>query len=495
MHRFVGEVASRTLLEWGSISQEVYYPLFDQFMSHIERNQLFSDGERLIVGFSSGPDSLALLTLLCRGQQQKKWHIAVAHVDHQLRPESIVEAERVRDICARLDIECYQERVDVAQLAKERKLGIEEAGRFARYSFLLEAASRFKATAIVFGHQADDQLEHFWMRAIRGASVASLAGMPAQRVLQEDVRLVRPLLPFYRQEIEIFLADEGLEPYIDMDNFLLQFDRNRVRHELVPLLTRMQPRWKIHVQNTMQQLADDESYFQQHVLEAYLQGRWDMGCYSIDYAFWCLLPKVIRSRLLMHIFRQWDSTEHIQPIQYKHVAQLESEWQTLKEGSKRQLPGERMLQRSRDRLYFCVRWPPSSWGNHYAGKDWQGDQLKFCLPWLRESTWQAQLQPRPQQGWHAYATEHAGIQLLASHFQRGQLVLRSAHTQECLAGDRRTLNEIMQSRKIPLPLRSCYPVLACGDVALALLGIAAAPATLPGAEDPIALVLSTVDCV
>ena len=467
--------------------------MYKRFMSHVEHHQLLSDGERMVVGFSSGPDSLALLTLLCQGKQQKQWEIAVAHVDHQLRPESIVEAKRVKDICAELGIECYQEQVDVAMLARERKLGIEEAGRAARYKFLLESAKRFNATAIVFGHQADDQLEHFWMRTMRGASVATLAGMPVSRQLQGNVRLVRPLLPFYRHEIEAFLASEGLEPYIDMDNFLLQFDRNRVRHELVPLLNQMQPSWKMHVQHTMQQLSEDECYFQQQVQEAYQCGQWDMGNYGIDYGYWCSLPKAIRTRLLLHVFRQWENDANLQPIQFKHITLLENAWPSLSEGSKRQLPGGRCIQLSRGKLYCNMPWA-SSWEITYSAEDWQGDRLILHMPWVQAPcVWQMRLQQRPLQGWHAFAKEHSGIQLLASEYLHKEFVLRFAKTQEHLAGDRRTVAEIMQSQKIPLPLRPCYGILECGTQALALLGLAAAPDTLPKAEDAMALVICKVE--
>lgn len=199
----------------------------------IRRHQMFLPGEKVVVAVSGGPDSLALLHLLWTLRGELGITLHVAHLDHGLRgEESRAEAEFVRDEAARLGVPATVVRTRVADLARERGLSIEEAGREARYRLYREVMAATGAARVALGHNRDDQAETVLMRFLRGAGTAGLAGIPPVR----GGWIVRPLLTVSRAAIEGYCREQGLSPRRDPSNEQDRFLRNRIRRELLPLL-------------------------------------------------------------------------------------------------------------------------------------------------------------------------------------------------------------------------------------------------------------------
>lgn len=191
------------------------------------------DHERVVVGVSGGVDSVVLLDVLA-GLNSPNLELHVAHLDHGLRPESAVEAEFVRNLAERYSLPFHTERIDVRALAASRCSGLEEAARKARYDFLLSVAARVGAGRIAVGHHADDQAETVLLHLLRGAGLNGLTGMSP---LRED-GVFRPFLSYERREIEEYARERGLTWVEDASNQSIDFRRNRIRHELLPLLER-----------------------------------------------------------------------------------------------------------------------------------------------------------------------------------------------------------------------------------------------------------------
>lgn len=188
----------------------------------------------VLVAFSGGADSTALAIILrCLGLSP--W---LAHLDHGLRSESRAEAVCAARFAQRLNAPFLTETTNVAALARQRSLGIEEAGRVARYRFLEQARRTAGATWIATGHQLDDLCEDQLLRLMRGTGWPGLGGMPA---VDARRHLLRPLLATRRTEIEAFLTALNLDRLEDPSNNDIRFTRNRVRHELLPLIRRENP--------------------------------------------------------------------------------------------------------------------------------------------------------------------------------------------------------------------------------------------------------------
>ena len=187
--------------------------------------------EPALIGVSGGRDSVALLHLLAtRGHR-----LIVCHLDHALRAESRAEALFVEEMAGRLGCEFVGRRENVAARAKRMKCSIETAAREARYAFLAKVARARGVRRLFLAHHADDQVETFLFNLLRGSGAAGLGAMRASS-LRGDLEIVRPLLGVWRAEIDAYVAEHGLEFCEDPSNADRRHTRNRVRHEIVPLL-------------------------------------------------------------------------------------------------------------------------------------------------------------------------------------------------------------------------------------------------------------------
>ena len=206
-------------------------------------NCLLDRNRPVLVGVSGGADSLALMD----GLHRLGYPMAVAHLDHALRPESAVDAEFVRQKAAEVGVPFVTARVDVGEVAKREKLSIEEAARSVRYAFLFEQARLSNAQAVAVAHHADDQVETVLMHFIRGAALSGLSGMPYRRIIpiwDTKIPLVRPLLALWREDIDAYLQEIGWVPREDLSNADTTYFRNHLRHELIPELVAANPRFK-----------------------------------------------------------------------------------------------------------------------------------------------------------------------------------------------------------------------------------------------------------
>ena len=197
------------------------------------------EGMSVVLAVSGGPDSLALLHLLAamNGRELPGFTGHVAHLHHGLRgQEADEDAEFVRFTSRALGMECHTERVDVPRLARVLSVGIEEAGRRARYAFFRKVAERVGALRVATGHHADDNVETVLMRVARGMTFRALSGIPPMRPIGRGspIQVVRPLIDCRRAAIEAYLRERRLTPRIDSTNETLDNLRNRIRHKVLP---------------------------------------------------------------------------------------------------------------------------------------------------------------------------------------------------------------------------------------------------------------------
>lgn len=208
------------------------------------------------MGVSGGADSLCLLDLLVKASAD----VVVAHFNHHLRPEAEEEADKVKSIAHNLHLHFELGQGDASQFAREERLSIEEAARKLRYQFLFNAARKNGAGSIAVAHHADDQVETVLMHFLRGAGLSGLKGMTPVTFLVEfdaHIPLIRPLLKVWRTEIDVYCRENGLEPVQDPSNLDTTYFRNRLRHELIPLMESHHPGFKNNLLRSAQALAGD----------------------------------------------------------------------------------------------------------------------------------------------------------------------------------------------------------------------------------------------
>ncbi len=215
--------------------------LLSEIEKTIQSKRLFRHGQRIVVAVSGGLDSMVLLRVLDRLSARHKWKLAVAHFNHQLRgKESDADERLVRQTAKQLGWPAQCESADVRQFARTRKLSLEMAARQLRHDFLARTAKRLGVQSVALAHHADDQVELFFLRLLRGTGGEGIAGMKWASPSPSDptVRLVRPFLNQPKAALKSFAQRIGLKYREDASNAALEFARNRIRLTLLPLLRR-----------------------------------------------------------------------------------------------------------------------------------------------------------------------------------------------------------------------------------------------------------------
>jgi len=222
----------------------------------------------LIVGVSGGPDSLCLMERL----RQAGYSLIVVYFDHKLRDDSIMDARLVEKTASKLMLPCVIGRADVRAYADENKLSVEDAGRTLRYNFMFDLARQHNAQAVAVGHTADDQVETILMHFLRGSGLGGLKGMSYRSIINSfdpEIPIVRPLLDMWRDDTVVYCSVNGLRPHYDSSNDSMNFQRNRIRHLLLPSLESYNPRLRETILRMSRSLKGDYAFMMDILEEAW----------------------------------------------------------------------------------------------------------------------------------------------------------------------------------------------------------------------------------
>lgn len=218
------------------------FDLTQKVRRFIRQNEMLLGNERILLAVSGGIDSMAMLDVLARIAPPMKISLAIAHFDHGLRgDESKKDAGFVVDEARKRGLRTYVARGDVARIAAQSKLSVEDAARRVRYQFLSRVARKNDYTIVMTAHTANDNAETVVMNLMRGAGVSGLAGIPPTRTLVDDVLLARPMLGVERHELLTYAEEVELLWREDDTNASTAYTRNRIRHELIPVLAEFNP--------------------------------------------------------------------------------------------------------------------------------------------------------------------------------------------------------------------------------------------------------------
>jgi len=226
----------------------------------IRKFNLLSPLDKVLIGVSGGPDSLALLYLLNELKVKLGINIMVAHFNHGLRGRaSDLDEKFVRNTASKLGLDFFS-----SKISWNKKIGHpnEEALRKLRYDFLLDTAEKCKANKIALAHNLDDQAETVLMRLIRGTGLYGLTSILPKRRIGSSV-IIRPLIEIKRSEIEAYLKKIRVNARMDKTNLQDIFLRNKIRHGILAELTRINPNIKEALARLAQQAAVDYDYLYQ----------------------------------------------------------------------------------------------------------------------------------------------------------------------------------------------------------------------------------------
>ena len=255
------------------IQHEAGSSLLQRIKDVIRDNGLFKQDDRVIVGVSGGADSLALLHLL--HALEMNLQLIAVYIDHGLRPEEIKQEEQtIKKYCRHLDVPFILKAVNVRDYASSTKCSIEESARVLRHAALEKIRTDQRSSVIALAHTADDQVEEFFIRLLRGTSLKGLSGMVSKR---DDI--IRPLLNETKATLIEYLDETGVTFCHDSSNSDRRFLRNRVRLDLLPKLEKeFNPSIRRTILQNMDILAHDESFLDEVSRDAFEQ------CLSSDSA-------------------------------------------------------------------------------------------------------------------------------------------------------------------------------------------------------------------
>lgn len=426
---------------------------------------------RLVIGVSGGTDSLALLD--CLAQLLPANHLIVAHLDHGLRPSSATEAEAVGDLAAARGLAYCAERIDVAGRARAGGLSLEEAGRAARYDFLARVARAEGAPAVAVGHHVDDQVETILLHLLRGAGPGGLRGMAVAGPLpgQPELWLLRPLLAAGRAAIEAYGRERGLAPLADESNADTTFTRNRLRHELLPLLEAYNPQVRERLWALAATLAAEDdllSELEEAAWRAVASGS-GPGWVTLSRDGWRAQPLALRRRLLRRAYAA--CRPGVKEIGFAAIEAARRVAEEGATGARADWPGGVALLVSYDALVVAVGEPPMTYPQLTAT-----EPIPLPVPGAVALA----------NGWRLIATPGAAADLpaiLAAADPWTALVAledgAELSIQPRRPGERvrplgldgsASLKEVMSDRKIPAAARALWPVVATAEHPVWLAG-------------------------
>ena len=303
--------------------------LENKVLETIKKYQLIEKEDKLVIGVSGGPDSMALLHILLTLQEKEQipsCTLLVAHVNHMLRKEAEEETAYVEEFCRLHEIPCFVKRAKVEELAQKAKMGTEEMGRNIRYQFFEEVREKEKAQKIVTAHHANDNAETVLMNILRGSGTAGLKGIEPIRKNEKNVVFVRPLLNCTKEEIYEYCKEKKLQPKIDKSNQENVYNRNKVRNILIPFLEK---EWNPNIVATLNRLSElarqENQYLERQTQKAYEDMVLEEGKDSIVLSLkkWNGQDFVIKSRVIRYtINRLLGTTKDIEKIHIEDIIKL-----------------------------------------------------------------------------------------------------------------------------------------------------------------------------
>ena len=298
--------------------------MINKVLETIKKYNLILNGDRIVLGVSGGPDSICMLDILNEIKNKKiiNFNVVVAHINHMIRDEAIEDEEYVKKYCEKNEIECYIKRANVLDIAKNKKIGTEEAGRNVRYEFFEEIYKKTKSNKIGVAHNKNDKIETIIMNIFRGSGISGLKGISAVR----DNKIIRPLIECNRNEIEEYCSNKNLNPRIDKTNFENEYTRNKIRNIVIPYIKEeFNPNIVETINRLSELITEEDNYIEKETEINYKKILMlkENDKIILNLKEFNVLPNVIKSRIILNASKELlGSSQGIEKIHIKDIIKL-----------------------------------------------------------------------------------------------------------------------------------------------------------------------------
>ena len=287
----------------------------DKVIETIKKYELIQAKDKIVLGVSGGPDSITMLDILRQIREEFDFEIVVAHINHMIRKEAIQDEEYVKNYCEKNNIKCFVKRIDVIDIANDKKIGTEEAGRLVRYEFFDEVLKQTGANKIAIAHNKNDKIETIIMHVLRGSGLLGLKGI-------EPIRgnIIRPLIECEREEIEKYCDENRLEPRIDKTNFENDYTRNKIRNIVIPYIEKeLNPNIIETIDRLSEVVKKEDRYLEKVALDVYdkILIKQEPGQIMLELKGFNEQDEVIKSRIILYSVKKLSGRS--QGIEKLHI--------------------------------------------------------------------------------------------------------------------------------------------------------------------------------
>jgi tRNA(Ile)-lysidine synthase len=453
-------------------------PVLKRMADTINRHDMLVPGDRVLVGVSGGADSVALLHLMLAMKPVLDLELAVAHLNHGLRAKaSDQDARFVEKLADKLGLQCYCDKIAL----DTRKGSIEERARSARYAYFNRLLTQHDFTKLALGHQADDNAEATLLHILRGSGIRGLSGIPPKRD-----KIIRPLIEVRRADITAYLSVHRISYVEDASNTDLRFRRNRIRHQLIPLL---QDHYNPNITaalNRMAGLCRDEQNWLNSILQPQLEKARiasEPARLELRADILIKLPHAVQRRLIRMAMRKWMG--NLRRLGVDHIEAVIELLHRNDTGCRLSLPQKVTVERTMDGLQFVND------STMLENRVLQAPKFQYSVPYPKDEVLTIHI---PEADSYLNLSTESASSSDMNRMSRGNtvwfdldmlsfpLIVRSVEPGDRLAPfgmpGTQKVKKVLIDRKIPRNQRGCIPIVAQGDTILWIAGIrraAAAP--------------------
>ncbi len=283
--------------------------LKEKVLETINKNNLIKNGEKIVVGVSGGPDSICLINILNEIRKEGKinFDLVVCHINHMIREEAKEDEEFVQKYCEERQIPFFVKHAEVEKIAKQQKIGTEEAGREVRYNFFKEVLKTTDANKIATAHTKNDNAETVLMNIIRGSGTSGLKGITA---IRENL-YIKPLINITREEVEKYCKEKKLNPRHDKTNDQNIYTRNKVRNILIPLIKQEFNPNIIETIDRLSNIANKENeYIEDQTIKSYEKNliKEEKGQIILDLKGFNKENEIIKGKIILYTIKKINGT-------------------------------------------------------------------------------------------------------------------------------------------------------------------------------------------